>query len=205
MKTNEMLMLAQNLHKNHLYSTFAPLAIKQNATIPDTEVEVLNATIHITKTIQKTDIVLHLEIDLVTIKVLLLHYTLDHDMILTSAIHGLIVLHIDLHIDLLIDTTLARDIDHALIQEKTTFQNIEILTDHLPDQENLDFLDHGHIPILHIDLLIDKTLARDIDHALIQEKTTFQNIQILTDHLPDQKILDFLDHSHIPILETNSI
>ena len=150
-KTNEMLMLAQNLRKNLLYSTFVPLlTIEQNAMIPDTEVEVLHATILITKTIHKTDTVLHLERYLVTIKVLLLHNTLDHDMIPTNAIHGLTVLHIDLHIDLLIDTTLARGIDHALIQEKTTFQNIQVLTDHLPDQEIRDFLDHGHIPILEI-------------------------------------------------------
>ena len=69
-------------------------------------------------------------------------------MILANAIHGLIVLLIDLHIDLLIDTTLARDIDHALIQEKTNFHNIQILIDHLPDQEILDFLDHVHTLIL---------------------------------------------------------
>ena len=142
-------MLAQNLHKNHLYSTFAPLPMtEQNVTILDTEVEVLHATILTTKTIHKTDTVLHLEIYLVMIKILLLHNTLDHDMILTNAIHDLIAPHIDLHIDLLIEKTLARDIDHALTQEKTTFQNIQILTDHLPDQEILYFLDHAHTPIL---------------------------------------------------------
>ena len=106
------------------------------------------ATILTIKTIHKTDTVLHLEIDLDMIKILLLHNTLDHDMILTNAIHDPIAPHIDLHIDLLIDLTLARDIDHALIQEKTTFQTIRILTDHLPDQDILDFLDHAHIPIL---------------------------------------------------------
>ena len=126
----------------------SPLTIEQNATIPDTEVEVLHATILTTKTIHKTDIILHLEIYVVTIKVLLLHNTLDHDMILTNAIHDLTVLHIDLHIVLPIDRTLARDIDHALVQAKKTFQNIQILTDHLPDQEILDFLDHVHTPIL---------------------------------------------------------
>ena len=86
MKTNEMLMLVQNLHKNHLYSTFALLLmIEQNAMILDTEVEVLHVTILTTKTIHKTDTILHLEIDLVMIKILLLHDTLDHDMILTNA------------------------------------------------------------------------------------------------------------------------
>ena len=149
MKTNEMRVVAQNLHKNHLYSTFAPLLMtEQNAMIPDTEVEVLHATIRTTKTIHKTDTVLHLEVDLVMIKILLLHNILVYDMILTNAIHDLIALHIDLHIDLLIDITLARDINHALIQEKTIFQNLQILTDHLPDQEIVDFLDPVHIPIL---------------------------------------------------------
>ena len=101
-------MLAQNLHKNHLYNTFAPLLmIEQNVMILDTEVEVLHATILSTKTIHKTDTVLHLEIDLVMIKILLLHNTLDHDMILTNAIHDLIAPHIDLHIDLFIEITLA--------------------------------------------------------------------------------------------------
>ena len=149
MKTNEMLMLAQNLRKNHLYSTFAPLLMtEQNVMILDTEVEVLHATILIIKTLHKTDTVLHLEIDLVMIKILLLHNTLDHEKTLTNAIHDLTAPHIDLHIDLLTEITLTRDIDHALIQENTTFQNTQILTDHLPDQEILDFLDHAHIPIL---------------------------------------------------------
>ena len=124
--------------------------IEQNTMIIDIKVKVLHVTILITKTTHTTDTVLHLEIDLVTIKELLLNNTLDHDMILTNAIHGLTVLHIDLRIDLLIDTTLTLDIDHALIQEITTFQNIQIHTDNLPDQEILDFLDPVHTPILEI-------------------------------------------------------
>ena len=121
-KTNEMLLLDQNLHKNHLYSTFdPPLMIEQNTMILDIAVEVLQVIIPATKTIHKTDTVLHLEKDLVTIKVLLLHNTLDNDMILVNVIHGLTTLHRDLRIDLLMDTTLAVDLDYALIQEKTTF------------------------------------------------------------------------------------
>ena len=50
-------------------------------------------------------------------KVLLIHNTRDHDMTLTHAFHGLSALQTDLRIDFLIDTTLALDIDHALIQE----------------------------------------------------------------------------------------
>ena len=115
--------------------------------IIDTEVEVLHETTLTTKTIHKIDTVLHLEKDLVMTKVLLLHNTLDHDMILTNVIPGLIALHTDPRIDLLIDTTLALDIDHAPIPEKTNLQNIQIHTDHLLDQENLDFLDLAHTPI----------------------------------------------------------
>ena len=79
-----------------------------------------------------------------------LMFTLDYDMTQTNAIHGLTVRHTDLHIDLLIDKTLVLDIDHALIQENTISQNIQIYTDHLLDQETLDTLDLVHIPTLEI-------------------------------------------------------
>ena len=107
----------------------------------------------ITKTIHKIDTVLHLEIDLVMTKVLLLHNTLDHDMILTNVIPGLTALHTDPHTDLLIDTTLSLDTDHASIPETTNSQNIQIHTDHLQDQETLDFLDLVHTPILETKLI----------------------------------------------------
>ena len=58
---------------------------------------------------------------------------------------------------------------------------------------------------LRIDLLIDTTLVLDIDHAHIQETIILPSIQIHTDHLLDQKILDFLDPVHTPILETKLI
>ena len=59
------------------------------------------------KIFSQIDTVLHLVLDLAMTKVLFLHNTLDHDMILTNAIHGLTALHTDLHRDRLIDTTLA--------------------------------------------------------------------------------------------------
>ena len=108
--------------------------IEQNTMITDIEVEVPHVTTLTTKPIHRIDTVLHLEIDLAMAKVLLLHNTLDHDMILTNAIHGLTSLHADLRIDLLIDTTLALDIDHAPIQETIIIQSIRIHTDHLLDQ-----------------------------------------------------------------------
>ena len=151
MTKNEMLMLDQNLHKNHLYSTFAHLlTTEQNTMTIDTEVEVLHETTLIIKIIHETDTVPHLEIDFIMTKVLLLHNTLDHDMIHTNAIHGLTVRHTELHIDLLIDQALVLDIDHALIQENAISQNIQIHTDHLLDQETLDTLDLVQILTLEI-------------------------------------------------------
>ena len=117
--------------------------------IIDTEVEVPHETTLTIKLIHKIDTVLHLEIeiDLVMTKVLLLHTTLDHDMIHTNVIPGPTVLPTDLHTDPLIDTTLVLDTDHVPIPETTNSQNIQILTDHLQDQEILDFLDLAHTPI----------------------------------------------------------
>ena len=149
MKTNEMHMLDQNLHKNHFYSTSVLLLMReQNTMIIDIEVEVHHVTTLTTRLLHKKDTVLHLEIDLAMTKVLLLHNTRDHDMILINAIHGLTAIHTDLRIDLLIDTTLALDIDHSLIQQTKVLQNTQIHTDHLLDQEILDFLDPVHTPIL---------------------------------------------------------
>ena len=142
-------MLDLNFQKNLLYNTSVLLqSIEQNTMIIDTEVEVPQATTLTIKTIiHKIDTVLHLEIDLVTIKVLLLHITLDHDMIHTNVIPGPTVLLTDLHTDPQIDTTLVLDTDHAPIPETTNSQNIQIHTDHLQDQETLDFLDLALTPI----------------------------------------------------------
>ena len=120
MKINEKHMLDLNLHKNLLYKTSLLLqTIEQNTKIIDTDVEVPQETTLAIKTIHKIDTVLHLEIDLVMIKVLLLHTTLDHDMIHTNVIPGPTVLPTDLHTDLHIDTTLVLDTDHAHILETT--------------------------------------------------------------------------------------
>ena len=144
-------MFDDNLHKNPLYSTSVfLLTIEQNTPIIDIEVEVHHVTTLRTRPIHKIDTVLHLEIDLAMTNVLLLHSTLDHDMILINAIHGLTALHTDLLIDLLKDTTLALDIDHSPIQETINLQDIQIHTDHLPDEEILDFLDPVHTPVLEI-------------------------------------------------------
>ena len=75
------------------------------------------------------------------------HISLDHDMIHTNVIPGPTVLPTDLHTDPHIDTTLVLDTDHAPIPETTNSQNIQIHTDHLQDQETLEFLDHAHTPI----------------------------------------------------------
>ena len=132
-------LLDQNLHKNHSFSTFVLLLMtEQNTMIIDTEVEVPHEINLTTKTIHKTDTVLHLEIeiDFVTTKVLLLHTTLDRDMIHTNVtvIPGLTVLLTDLLIDPHIDKTLVLDTDHAPIQETTNSQSTQIHIDHLQDQ-----------------------------------------------------------------------
>ena len=124
--------------------------IEHNTMLIDIEVEVLHETTLTTKLTHQIETVLHLEKDLAMTKALLLHNTPDHDMILMNAIQGLTALHTDLLLDLLIDTTLALDIDHALIQKTILLQEIQIHTDHLPDQEILDFLDPIHTPILEI-------------------------------------------------------
>ena len=115
----------------------------------DTKVEVLHETT-LTTTIHKFDTVLHLEIVLVMTKVLLLHNTLDHDMILTNVILDLTVLLTDLFIDPHIAKILVLGTDHAPIQKTTNSQSTQIHIDHLQDQETLDFLDLAHTPILEI-------------------------------------------------------
>ena len=129
MKINEKHMLDLNLHKNLLYNSSVLLqTIQQSTMIIDTEVEVPQETTLTIKTIHKIDTVLHLEIDLVTIKVLLLHTTLDHDMIHTNVTPGPTVLPTDLHTDPHIDTTLVLETDHAPIPETTNSQTMQIHT-----------------------------------------------------------------------------
>ena len=148
MKINEKHMLNQNLHKNHSFSTFVLLPmIEQNTMIIDTEVEVPHETTLTTKIIHKTETVPHLEIetDFVMTKILLLHTTLDQDMIHTNVILDLTVLLTDLHIVPHIDKTLVLDTDHAPIQEITNSKSTQIHIDHHQDQEILD-LAHTQIP-----------------------------------------------------------
>ena len=140
MKTKEMLLLDQNLLRNHLYSTFLLLPlIGQNDIIHDTEVEVNHGIIITTKiTNHKTDFVLDLEIDLVMIRILLPHNTHDHEMTIKREIRDHIARLTDPHTDPIIDVTLVADIDHARIQEITTIlQDTHLTLDHLHDQETL--------------------------------------------------------------------
>ena len=125
---------------------------EQNTMIIDTEVEVPHETTLTTKIIHKTDTVLHLEIetDFVMTKVLLLHTTLDQDMMHTNGILDLTVLLTDLFIDPHIAKILILGTDHAPIQVTTNSQSTQIHIDHLQDQETLDFLDLAHTPFLEI-------------------------------------------------------
>ena len=146
MKTNEMHMLDQNLHKNLLYNTSVLLPMIEQNICSRYRSRSTSRDNSYNRTNHKIDTVLHLETDLVMTKVLLLHTTLDHDMIRTNVIPGLTVLHTDPSTDLLIDTTLALDTDHAPIPEITNLQNVQFHIDHLQDQETLDFLNLVHIP-----------------------------------------------------------
>ena len=155
-KIREMLLLDQNLLKNHLYSTFIlPQTTEQKDIIHAIEVEVIHELIIRTKIlIHKTDIALHREIDLVMTKMLLLHNTPDHDMTTINEIHDPIALLTDLLTDPLTGMTLVIDIDHVHIQEITTIlQDTHLHIDHLHDQQILDLLDHVHIPIQGIILI----------------------------------------------------
>ena len=84
------------------------------------EVEVTHEINITTKKFLKPDIALHLEIDLVMTKVLLLHNTLDHDKDNYKRESRSYRSPIDLLIDLLSDPTLVIDKDHAHIQEIIT-------------------------------------------------------------------------------------
>ena len=138
--------------QNHLYSTFVLLLMtEQNDMIHDIEVEVLHGTTLTTKSIHKIDIVLHLEIDLVMTKILPLHNTLDHDMMIIIETQDLVVPFTDILIDLLTDTTLVLDIDHVHIEETVMIlQNLYLHIHHLQDQEIQDFLDPVHTQVLEI-------------------------------------------------------
>ena len=74
-------------------------------------------------------------------------------MIPTNVILGPIVLPTDLHIDPHIDATVVLDTDHAPIPETTNSQNVQIHTDHLQDQETLDFLDLARTQIVETKLI----------------------------------------------------
>ena len=120
---------------------------EQNDKIHAIEREVIHEKL-ITKTIHKSDIAQHLEIDLVMTKVLLLRNTLDHDMITIKEVRDPIALLTDLLRDPLLDMTVVTDIDHALIQEiSTILQDTHLPLDHHHDQEILDLLDPVHIQI----------------------------------------------------------
>ena len=115
--------------------------------IHDIEVEVHHEKVIIPKkAIHKIDIALHLEIDLIMRKILLLHNTLDQGMTTINETRDLIALFIDRPTNYLIDVILVTDSDHGHTQETTIIQRYTHLhLNHLQDLEILDFLDLAHI------------------------------------------------------------
>ena len=102
----------------------------------------------------KTDIVLHLEIDLVMTKVLLLHTTIDHDVTTINGTRDLIALLINRHTNHHIDVTIVTDTNPAHMQGITAvLQNIHLLPGHLREPEILGFPDLAHTPIQEKNLI----------------------------------------------------
>ena len=100
-----------------------------------------------------------------------------------------------------IDTVLHLEIDSAMTKVlllHNTLDHDTIIRDAILDLIAL------HTDVF-IDLLIDTTPVLDTNHAPIQETIILQTIQILTDHLRDHEILDFLDPVHTQILTIKSI
>ena len=137
-----------------MYKTFVLfLLIDQNDIIHDIEAEVHHKITIITKTIIPTqDIVLHLEKDAVMTKIPLLHKTHDHDMTIINEINDLTDHPTCHHTDPLTDAILVLGTDHVHFHATIIFNDTLLHSDHLQDQETLDLLDHGPIPIQEINL-----------------------------------------------------
>ena len=123
--------------------------------IHDIEVEVIHKRFSIPKTtIHKIDIALHLGINLVMTRILLLHDTFDQDMTFINETGDLFALLIDPPANHLIDVILVTDIDHAHIHETTTiFRDMHLQIDHLQYLEILDFLSLARTQIQEINLI----------------------------------------------------
>ena len=107
-------------------------------------------------------------------KILLLHNTLDHDMIITKEILDPTVLLTDLPTDLLTDMTLFIDIDHVPIQDIIPIlQDIHLHIDHLLDHEILDTLDHVRILKQEINLIQYEHNIKQI-HLILKYICTIQ-------------------------------
>ena len=138
-----------------------PQTTEQNDMIHDIEVEVHREITTIPKTtIHKLDVALHLEIDLVMTKILLIHNTLDQDLTILNETRDLIVLLNDPPTNHLIDVILVTDKDHNHTQETTiNLRGTHLPLDHLQDLEILNFLDLAHIRIQELN-------SREYNHKL---------------------------------------
>ena len=117
--------------------------------IRDIEVDIHHEITFIPKTaIHKIHITLHLEIDLVMTRILLLHNTLDQDMTIINETRDLIALLIDLSTNHLIEVIFVTDNDHAHIQETITIlRDTHLPLDQIQDVESLEFLELAHLQI----------------------------------------------------------
>ena len=116
---------------------------------------------------------------------------------------------VEVHLDMIIKNPILLNIDNDLLLELATIM-IEILLLHIIPGLDMttirEFLSHI---VHHTDFLTDH--LTDVIHVpainldLTPDKTTFKDILLLTDHLPDLEILDILDPVHILVHETKLI
>ena len=152
MKTNEMHMLDQNLQKSHLYSTLVLLQIiEQNIMIIDTEVEVPTSRDHsynknYSQNRYRSTSRDRFSYDKSTTPP---QYSRSRYDTYNRDSRSYRSPYRSSYRSPYRHNSRPRylDTDHAPIPETTNSQNIQIHTDHLQDQENLDFIDLAHTPI----------------------------------------------------------
>ena len=108
-----------------------------------------------------------LELATIMIEILLLHIIPGFDMTTIREILVRIVHHTDLLTDHPTDVIHVPAINLDLTPEITTFKDILLLTDHLPDLEILDILD----PVL---ILVHETKLQIFNHKLLQIQSTLK-------------------------------
>ena len=186
MKINVILMQDQSLLKNFLYNIFVlPPMIKHQDMIQDQMTIPLDIIVEVQLVmIIKNPIILIIDNDLllelatIMIELLLLHIIRGLGRTTIKEILAHIVHHTDLLTDHLKDVIHVPDINVDLTPEITTFKDILLLTDPLPDLEILDILDLVHILVHETKLTIFNRKVLQIQSTLKYTCITQQKWQI---------------------------